>query len=342
MSDSSARKRVSLPPGKPHLRSRHGARYDFDSLARACPELRAFIIPHPCDGDTIDFADANGVKVLNRALLKLHYGIAHWDIPPGYLCPPIPSRADYLHHVADLLASDAGGKIPRGLEVAIFDIGIGANCIYPLIGAGEYGWRFVGSDIDAKAITWARALITSNAAVAKTVICRLQTSPEHIFQGVLTDTERFDACICNPPFHRSAREAVAGTTRKLHNLGLSSGNEVRLNFGGRANELWCDGGEAGFIQRMIIQSAQRPHQCVWFTSLVSKRGSLPALYRSLEGVRAKDVRTLAMAQGQKQSRLIAWTFLSAQERSRESDGKLSPTNDRTTGLRMGKNARTGQ
>jgi 23S rRNA (adenine1618-N6)-methyltransferase len=66
--------------------------------------------------------------------------------------------------------------IPRGRSVAVLDIGMGANCIYPLIGASEYGWRFVGSEIDPVAFSWARKLVAANRAVADLIECRLQTS----------------------------------------------------------------------------------------------------------------------------------------------------------------------
>ena len=133
-----------------HPRNRHRGRYDFPQLADALPALKPFLKPNPYDAAelTIDFADPAAVKTLNAALLSHFYGVAHWDIPAHYLCPPIPGRADYLHHVADLLAAGNGGGIPRGNATRILDIGVGANCIYPLIGQHEYGWRFVGTDID--------------------------------------------------------------------------------------------------------------------------------------------------------------------------------------------------
>jgi len=96
---------------------------------------------------------------------------------------------------------------------------------------------------------------------------------------------------------------------------LARNEDVVLNFGGKSTELWCEGGEAGFVRRMILQSAQRREQCLWFTTLVSKRGSLPAIYRALKAAQAADVRTIAMAQGQKQSRIVAWTFFTAAQRA---------------------------
>ena len=246
--------------------------------------------------------------MLNRALLKSQYKIEHWDIPPGYLCPPVPSRADYIHHVADLLSDGVSENIPRGRAVRILDIGVGANCIYPMIGTAEYGWQFVGTDIDPTSVEWTRGLIQKNGVLQETVECRLQPSAAHVFDKVVRAGERFDAAMCNPPFHGSAEEAAAGTLRKTRNLGAKRNEKPVLNFGGKSTELWCEGGEAGFVRRMIVQSAQRKEQVLWFTTLVSKRGSLPAIHATLKGVRAVDIRVIPMAQGQKQSRVVAWTF----------------------------------
>src|SRR5687767_15119006 len=187
--------------GRPHPRNRHGERYDFVALVKASPELSRFVIVHPCGGDTIDFADPEAVKSLNGALLKAHYGIENWDIPPGYLCPPIPSRADYVHHVADLLSDGEPDNIPRGSKVRIFDVGVGANCVYPIIGSAEYQWRFVGSDIDPVSIEWARRLIATNRILRSKLECRQQRSSAQIFAGVIGAFEQFEASMCNPPFH---------------------------------------------------------------------------------------------------------------------------------------------
>jgi len=250
-------------------------------------------------------------------LLYFHYGVVRWDIPAGCLCPPIPSRADYLHHAADLLAEGNVSDLPRGPTVAVLDIGMGANCVYPLIGARLYGWRFVGTDTDPGAVDWARRLVAGNPAHSGAIECRLQPSAEAIFEHVARPQERFALSLCNPPFHDSPEAAAAGTLRKLRNLGGGGKpSKAVLNFGGRSNELWCPGGEVAFVKRMIHESAGRPDLCGWFTTLVSKQGSLPALYRELGRARPSEVRTLALFAGQKQSRILAWTFLSKAERRR--------------------------
>lgn len=289
-----------------HPRNRHQAPYDFAALCLRTPELQPFVFVNPYGASTIDFADPAAVKALNKALLALHYGIQHWDLPAGYLCPPIPGRVDYLHRVADLLAESAG-KVPTGKGVRVLDIGVGANCIYPLLGAREYGWRFVGSDIDPVSVKAASLLANSNGLGCQ-IECRLQGRAGDIFQGIVAPRERFALTLCNPPFHASLAEASKGTERKLRNLGKEVKDKPVLNFGGQKAELWCEGGEAAFLATMINQSRAFAEQCLWFSSLVSKKENLPAAKKALTRVGARQVRVLEMAQGNKVSRVLAWTF----------------------------------
>lgn len=301
-----------------HPRNRFRTGYDFAALVASNPALAPFVARNPYGSLSIDYANPSAVKALNRALVAHAYNVRHWDVPPGYLCPPIPGRSDYLHHLADLLAG-SGSSIPRGPSTRVLDIGVGASCVYPLIGASEYGWRFVGSEIDRQAVEWARRLVAANPAVANLVECRVQPSPGECFQGVIAEGEVFAASMCNPPYHASAQEAAAASRRKQRNLGQS--RESPLNFGGQARELWCDGGELGFVRQMIAESAHVAGQCHWFTTLVSRSHHLPPLVEALQDVGASDVRTLAMAQGQKQGRILAWTFSTSQ---RSASNRRSP------------------
>ncbi|UVE16825.1 23S rRNA (adenine(1618)-N(6))-methyltransferase RlmF [Pseudomonas sp. LS44] len=299
-----------------HPRNRHQGRYDFPQLIESNPELAQFMITNPYGKPSIDFADPAAVKVFNRALLKQFYGIRDWDIPAGYLCPPIPGRADYLHYLADLLGASHDGVIPRGAAIRGLDIGIGANCIYPLIGHHDYGWSFVGADIDAASLTSANAILQANPRVAAAVELRLQPDAQNIFQGLIGAEERFDFTLSNPPFHTSLEEARSGSKRKWKNLGKLDPSRTlpELNFGGQNAELYCQGGEAAFIGRMATQSAEFAQQVFWFSTLVSKAGNVPALQEALNALGATDIRVVHMAQGQKQSRFVAWTFLDKNQR----------------------------
>jgi 23S rRNA (adenine1618-N6)-methyltransferase len=287
-----------------HPRNRFRSGYDFPRLIEGVPALDAFVAKNAHGNLSIDFADPDAVMTLNQALLKDAYGL-QWSLPRGALCPGIPGRNDYLHHLADLLAG--GGAVPRGRAVSVLDIGTGASCIYPMIGATEYGWRFVATETDKTAMHWARQIVRINRSIAALIECRWQPDPKACFAGVTKPGETFDASMCNPPFHASAEEAAAGSRRKHRNLGLGR-NAPALNFGGTAGELWCEGGELGFIQRMIAESAGRPRLCRWFTTLVSKSEHLPRLRQSLKAARVTDTRIIDMGQGQKKSRILAWTF----------------------------------
>jgi 23S rRNA (adenine1618-N6)-methyltransferase len=287
-----------------HPRNRFRAGYDFQHLIACSPGLAAFVAPNAYGDASIDYANPRAVKALNRALLQSAYGLNSWDVPPGYLCPPIPGRSDYLHHAADLLEAVRTPQRP----VIVLDIGTGANCIYPLIGASEYGWRFVGSEIDPVALRWAAGLVAAHPGVAALIECRLQASPFECFTGVVKAGETFDLSVCNPPFHASAEAAAEGNRRKRRQLGGRARASAELNFGGTGGELWCDGGELAFVRRMIAQSAERPSLCRWFTSLVSKSEHLPRLHHTLREVEAVEVRTIEMAHGRKKSRILAWTF----------------------------------
>lgn len=286
-----------------HSRNPHQGRYDFGALCQACPDLAVHVKPNPKGDQTIDFSDAAAVLCLNRALLAHFYGVQHWMIPPGYLCPPIPGRADYIHSLADLLGRSAP-------NARVLDVGTGANCIYPIIGSQSYGWKFVGSEVDPVAVKSARAIVELNPCLVKQIRVVLQKNPGSIFAGVIKPSDRYDLTMCNPPFHASASAAQEGSQRKVRNLsrGRMAKGVAKLNFGGQSNELWCVGGEVAFIEKMIQESANYSEQVGWFTTLVSKSEHLPALQKALQKAGVLEVKVLPMTQGQKISRALAWRF----------------------------------
>jgi 23S rRNA (adenine1618-N6)-methyltransferase len=306
-----------------HVRNLHRDRYDFKLLIQDTPELAKFVSINPYGDESVDFSNPDAVKSLNKALLKHFYGISYWDIPENYLCPPIPGRADYIHYVADLLGLSNQGKFPVGKVTRVLDIGTGANCVYPIIGHREYGWNFVGSDIDPGAYNSASRIVENNPSLEGAIECRLQTSSQHIFNGIIKPDEFFDATLCNPPFHASLAEAQEGTKRKLTNLGLKKSGKQTLNFGGQNAELWCPGGEETFVKKMISESTEFREQCLWFTSLISKKTSLPGVYAALKTVKVSEVKTIEMAQGQKISRFVAWTFFDKNQQMEWSKKRLS-------------------
>jgi 23S rRNA (adenine1618-N6)-methyltransferase len=296
-----------------HPRNPHRFRYDFDKLIEVLPELEQYVVTDANRSEkTIDFSHSEAVKTLNKALLVAEYAIDNWDIPSQYLCPPIPGRADYIHYLADLLAESNMGTIPIGEQIVGLDIGIGANCIYPILGNSSYDWSFVGVDIDENAIQNCKKIIAQNPKLSEVISLQLQTEPRYIFKNIILPEDRFSFTICNPPFHSSSTSAAKANSRKVSQLKSS---EKQLNFGGQNSELWYNGGEIGFITQMIYESVKYPFQCFWFTTLVSKKDNLKTIYRTLNKVSAVAIKTFEMSQGQKRSRFVAWTFLSEKQQN---------------------------
>ena len=295
-----------------HPRNQHRARYNFEELIGSSHELKPYVAPNKYGDDSIDFFNPDAVLALNKALLKHHYSLEYWNIPKLYLCPPIPGRADYIHYIADLLKENHS-EIPKGNHIKGLDIGIGANCIYPIIGNYEYGWSFIGSDTNETAITSAKQIVDQNSSLKFHVDIRQQEQSNVFFKSIIKPNEKLDFTICNPPFHASKVEAQKASLRKLKNLKGKTKGKPTLNFGGQHNELWTKGGEARFVKDMIYESRHFSKQCLWFTSLISKETTLKPTYKILQKVKAKDVKTIQMGQGQKMSRFIAWTFLSDKE-----------------------------
>lgn len=287
-----------------HLKNKHLQGYNFTELCAAYPNLKKFVFINNYGTETIDFANAEGVKELNTALLFTYYNIKFWNFPDDNLCPPIPGRVDYIHYLNDLLKSSGVSE-----NISVLDIGTGATCIYPLLGNAEYSWNFTGTDIDEKSLKIAQEIINKNDLTAKIQLVH-QPNSSHIFEGIISEKNYVSATMCNPPFYKSQEEAMQANARKLE--GLGKGSEGR-NFGGKQQELWYNGGEKAFIHTYAFESSKFKNNCFWYTTLVSKKENAESLVPSLKKLGATEIKTIPMHQGNKVTRIVAWTFLTKEE-----------------------------
>ncbi|MEN8817232.1 MAG: 23S rRNA (adenine(1618)-N(6))-methyltransferase RlmF [Nonlabens sp.] len=274
-----------------HLRNIHRYGYDFQKLTATHPELAKHLVQSPTGDVTINFSDAASILEFNTALLKHHYKIKYWRLPEGSLYPPIPGRADYIHHISDLVGK--GEK--KGL-----DIGCGASAIYPILGNNIYDWKMVGCDVIDESVAFAKKNTLKNDAIE----IRHQVDRGNILKGVIREGENYDFTMCNPPFYASEEEAVKANMDKQRKLGTY---EERRNFAGHAHELWCNGGEALFIKRMIKESVAFKNQVGWFTCLLSRKQNLKKPLKQLEKLGAES-KVVVMTTGNKESRFVAWRF----------------------------------
>ena len=290
-----------------HPKNRYRGPHDFAALAQTVPDLAQHFIITPDGRTSLDFTDPNAVRLLNKALLLRDYSLKHWDIPAGNLCPGVPGRLDYLHVIADLLARTQVRRKVKKRGVTGLDVGTGASLIYPILGVKEYGWRFVGSDVDDASLKVAGAIAKFNPGLTKHIILRKQPDSRAIFRNVVLPEETFDFTMCNPPFFDSPEEAGNAARRKWNKLGKT--DAPTLNFGGRPNELWTPGGEADFLRRMIRESVHFKEQVGLFTTLVSKKGYLKIAEIAFGQAGIRDFEVVKVGQGGKRRRILAWSVL---------------------------------
>jgi len=295
-----------------HIKNKHKFGYNIDALCRVHPDLKQFVFENEYQKTTVDFANPMAVKALNTALLFRHYNIVYWKFPDNNLCPPIPGRVDYIHHLAELLESSGLTQ-----DISVLDIGTGASCIYPILGHAEYGWRFVGTDIDESSLQCATEIVKHNN-LGDIIQLRFQKDKAQILGGVINHIDKFSASLCNPLFFKSEKDAEATTLRKLKGLKNNASIPTR-NFSGKLTELCYDGGEKAFIHNYLYQSSLLKTSCYWYTTLVSKKENVISIYTSLEKLGATNIKTISMNKGNKVSRIVAWTFLTKDEQNQWSN-----------------------
>ncbi|KAG0478868.1 hypothetical protein HPP92_013587 [Vanilla planifolia] len=274
------RKRRREDPPSIHPRNRYADQPpDFGLLASLYPSFKQFVFSSRSGRPAIDWKDYNATRELTRVLLLHDHGI-NWWIPDGQLCPTVPNRLNYIHWIDDLLSSDL---IPKrqtsNSKVKGFDIGTGANCIYPLLGASLLGWEFVGSEKDE-----------SQGQELKE--CGTVQPP--VLVGVVKEGETFDFCICNPPFFESIEEA---------------GLNPKTSCGGTTEEMVCPGGEITFVTQIIKDSVVLKCSFRWFTVMIGRKINLKSLMSKLREVGVSIVKTTEFVQGRTARWGLAWSFM---------------------------------
>ena len=289
-----------------HAQNPYSDRYDLKRFATHHPKLQDHILLNPSGEETIDFSNSTAVYELNKAILLADFNIENYELPMGYLIPPIPGRLEYLLQMREFISGkfniDTNTKL-RGL-----DIGTGANGIYCILGLQHFNWTMVGAECDANSIEIAKANMQHTKSLKNKIEIRHQENKSFLFKNIIHSNEQFDFTVCNPPFHTSQKEALRGSQRKINNLGRDfDKKEVALNFEGQANELWCNGGEALFIKRLIKESVLYKTQVTVFSTLVSKSASLSTIKKQLTKTKA-NFEILPMDLGNKKSRIVLWWF----------------------------------
>lgn len=290
-----------------HAENLHREPYAFEALVASNPPLRKHLRQKENNrGVLVDFSDPEAVLCLNQSLLKHYYGIEGWTLPPNYLCPGVPGRVDYLHHLNDLI------KLPRTNSGVpkMLDIGTGANGIYALLAAAHFKWKVIATDCNASSLENLNHILEQNLELRNQIELRHQEDPQQILHGVLNKQDKITVTACNPPFYPSTEVANQAHLEKHHtHLKRKIGShEHQRTMSGIDQELVYPGGEVAFVTKLIRESVDFKSNIHWFTSLLSKETSLGQLQPELDMAKPQQQRVIPMQHGNKVTRILCWSF----------------------------------
>ncbi|KAI1437902.1 hypothetical protein GGR50DRAFT_685573 [Xylaria sp. CBS 124048] len=282
-----------------YFRNLYSTEPDFHRLGLKYPDLRALLK----DDIYLDFSDPAATVQLTRALLKEDFGL-EVSLPPDRLCPPVPNRHNYILWLKDLLDSTASSyseQYEPERRVTGLDVGTGASLIYPLLGCIQRpAWYFIAVDIDAKSLSSARENARLNNLESRIRIVE-HTASDALICPHDWDTDTIDFAMVNPPFYASDTELLDLAKRKSQ--------PPHSACTGAPVEMICDGGEVGFVKRIINESLTLRDKVQWYTAMLGKQSSLEVLVDILKQHGITNFAVTTFIQGSKTRRwAIGWSF----------------------------------
>ncbi|KAG0174565.1 hypothetical protein DFQ30_003777 [Apophysomyces sp. BC1015] len=202
----------------------------------------------------------------------------------GWIVQLLFRSLNYILWLQDLLDE----TMPEEQEIAGIDIGVGASCIYPLLGcATRSNWKFMGTgqDIDERSIQYARKNVMRNHLEDRIKI-KHNDNPERILllDGDESSREEIDEGLQNKELEPSA--VCTGTD----------------------NEMITTGGEYGFIKRMINESLTYKTRIKWYTSMMGQKKTIKPLVDLLKSMDITNYVVTEFCQGRTKRWGIAWSF----------------------------------
>ncbi|KAK5700746.1 hypothetical protein LTR97_005263 [Elasticomyces elasticus] len=300
------------PTPKPTERTYYDGDVDFDKLAASDPDFAA-ICQISKSKRWLDFQDPKVVQQLTKTLLKSDFNLT-LTLPPDRLCPPVPVRWNYIHWIQQLLdttcssTNNYNDTYDPSRQVHGLDIGTGASCIYPLLACSTRpGWRMWGSDIDSHSLAYAKQNVKANNMDSR---IRIQRSPNPAAPLIPLDVlgvGGLDFVMTNPPFYSSGQDMLDSYTGKhAPPSAVCTGAE---------NEMICDGGDVGFVTRILEESLVLRERVQWYTTMVGKMSSLQSVIALLKGHGVENFAVCALKAGFRTKRwAVGWSFGDARAR----------------------------
>uniref|UniRef100_A0A7N9D4J7 U6 small nuclear RNA (adenine-(43)-N(6))-methyltransferase n=1 Tax=Macaca fascicularis TaxID=9541 RepID=A0A7N9D4J7_MACFA len=255
-----------------HARNRYKDKPpDFAYLASKYSDFKQHVQINLNGRVSLNFKDPEAVRALTCTLLREDFGLSI-DIPLERLIPTVPLRLNYIHWVEDLIGHQDSDKstLRRGI-----DIGTGASCIYPLLGATLNGWYFLATEVDDMCFNYAKKNVEQNNL--SDLIKVVKVPQKTLLMDALKEESEiiYDFCMCNPPFFANQLEAKGVNSRNPRRPPPSS-----VNTGG-ITEIMAEGGELEFVKRIIHDSLQLKKRLRWYSCMLGKKCSLAPLKEEL-------------------------------------------------------------
>lgn len=265
--------------------------------------------------DKVDFHDPRAVRQLTASLLKRDFGLTV-DLPPDRLCPPT-SRYLYVRWIQDLIESiipsyyDSFDMESTSLrpnpnkhrQVIGLDIGCGASCIYTLLALKTRStWRMNATDIDPLNFSHALRNVQANGFSPRCHV--MKTKPnDPLIPLVALELDHLDFTICNPPFFSSVDEwkaSISGEGKAKGPNSVCTGAEV---------EMVTEGGDLGFVLRMVEESRELGEKVAWYTSMLGKLSSTIKLVDRLKEIGCKNWAVCCLGAQHKTRRwAVGWSW----------------------------------
>ncbi|KAF2122205.1 hypothetical protein BDV96DRAFT_140297 [Lophiotrema nucula] len=283
---------TKLPP--------YSSKADFKALAAANAAFREVL-----QQGLVDFQDPATQKALLSAQLQVDFGLKI-DLPDDRLCPPVPNRFNYvawIQGLVDSTSTDYQDRYDSDRKVTGLDIGTGTSAIYTLLALQcRPNWIMCATDIDKKSFDSAAHNLAINGLLTRTKL--LQTTKDNdLIPLQYLGVDRLDFTVCNPPFFVDAKEMRNSLTGEGKNKIPSAACT------GTETEMVCEGGEVGFVTRIVNESLRLKDKVTWYSSMLGKLDSAKAIIELLKKHEINNWAVGVLEPGDVTKRwVVAWSF----------------------------------
>ena len=264
---------------------------DFLILIKEFPELKKYIIKHDekIEEFSFDWSNNDLSLLMTKSILNYYFNIKYYDIPKGFLIPPVPSRLNYLNLINELI------KDIEKENIIGVDIGTGANIIYPILGNSIYCWKFICSEINNESYNNAKIILQNNN-LEKNITLIKQANKNNIFITILNQENKYTFSMCNPPYYDYEQEIKIEEKKR----------DTEFNF----DEVYYKKGELGFFERYFEESICYKKNIFLFTILIGKKSNSEIIYDKINSynniIKLCDIKKIMT--GNNVRYIIYWSF----------------------------------